>query len=155
MVNKRNLLYSVSAALRILTARLAPWGKVAVIEKLSEFRGKFHAVYTIRFGKTLRRWSVYISKKTFKHHFVDRRKNEAQKLIVRHWEKENTYSVFNASKGTLYHVNAWEDGLFCECEDFSNQKKFLGKACCKHAYAVLGYLGFDSLKEYLEPAPDF
>ena len=53
----------------------------------------------------------------------------------------------------------FEDGFDCECEDYKNQVMIFGngKACCKHAYGVLTWLGHNRLSDYVLAAgqPDF
>jgi predicted nucleic acid-binding Zn finger protein len=58
--------------------------------------------------------------------------------------------VVNPGKQTHYRVVARGDGVFCACDDFNNQLAFFGRGCCKHGYAVLGYLGLGSLADYLQ-----
>lgn len=62
----------------------------------------------------------------------------------------NTYLVINPDKQTEYIIEPRIDYLFCNCSDYKNQSYAFetSKVCCKHIFAVLGYLGFSSLKEY-------
>lgn len=90
---------------------------------------------------------TFISKAVYRQHFVDRRRDEAQKLIARN--QGDYWVVYNPAKQTSYCVEPMPTEISCDCEDYSNQIKLLGRGCCKHGYAVLAELGFTSLKEYL------
>ena len=62
----------------------------------------------------------------------------------------NTYLVRNPHKNTEYIIEPRIDYLFCNCSDYKNQSYAFetSEVCCKHVFAVLGYLGFSSLSEY-------
>lgn len=93
---------------------------------------------------------TFVPKAEFKHHFVEWRREAAQALRVVAWlEFAGYYTVHNDAKGSAYVVEVSDQAVACTCDDYKNQVKFLGKGCCKHGYAVLGQLGFDSLGEYL------
>lgn len=153
MVTAFNILYSISAAFRILTERLKAWGKVACVKKLLKMKnGCFNAVYVIRFGDRLFRWAVFISRSVFQKHFVERRQAEAKKMRIEFSDLPNVYRVKNPEKGSSYNIFAAEKALYCNCEDYNNQSKFFtGKpALCKHGWAVLKWLGFETLEAYID-----
>lgn len=138
MVTAQNILYSVSAARRILgiyypeiKVRIQVWKTV---------------VWVYSEGKR----PTFISKSVFKNHFVEWRKQQAQSLVVskEEWIPEG-YNVFNPKKNTSNLVIVKSDRVTCGCEDYANQIEFLGKGCCKHGYAVLRHLGCRTLAEYL------
>lgn len=138
MVTAQNLIYSVSAARRILgiyypeiKVQIQVWKKV---------------IWVWVEGRR----PTFISKDKFKQHFVEWRKAQAAGLRIRRSTLiRSQFEVSNEAKGTSYNVIACTDGVLCECGDFKNQVGYLGKGCCKHGYAVLNYLGFSCLGEYL------
>lgn len=136
MVTAQNLLYSVAAARRILgiyypeiKVVIQVWAKVILV---------------ISDGRRPR----FISKKVFKQHFVDRRRQEAKALKVMS-EGYHVFTVTNPKKGSQYRVTSKNDAIYCECEDYKNQLSFWGKAVCKHSYAVLFNMGYSELSQYL------
>jgi hypothetical protein len=139
MVTATNLIYSVSAVRRIfniaagVAVRMERWAFVVWIN-ISGQRTRF------------------VSFADFKRHFVDRRKSEAQSLSVsRVANFGNIFNVQNPDKNSFYQVYVTADKVVCGCDDYRNQDTFLDgkRRCCKHGYAVLRVLGFNSLHEYL------
>lgn len=138
MITAQNLIYSKAAAARILNLDytlikdLEIWNKVVLI-KVKNQKAKF------------------VSKKDFRQHFVDWRKARSYSLkTTPHIYNKEVFTVVNPHKDTSYQISLRADELICNCEDWANQKEYLGKACCKHCYSVLNYLGYSSLKEYVE-----
>jgi hypothetical protein len=138
MINAQNLIYSRAAAARILQVdylnieNLEIWNKVILV-KIKEQRPTF------------------ISKKVFKQHFAEWRKSRAKALkVTPNLFSDNLFTVHNPYKDTRYQVSLHPEELICNCEDWSNQKEYLGRACCKHCYSVLNYLNYSSLREYLD-----
>jgi hypothetical protein len=137
MINSKNFVYSKAAAARILDvpvyaiARFEIWYKVCFIQ----IKGKR---------------PTFLGKKAFKQHFVDWRIGQSRSLCVAQVNREH-FRVVNPKKNTAYSVWAMTDGLDCECEDYKNQVMIFGggKACCKHAYGVLTWLGFNRLSDYV------
>ncbi|MBW4578660.1 MAG: hypothetical protein KME42_03685 [Tildeniella nuda ZEHNDER 1965/U140] len=138
MVTAFNLIYSVSAIRRLLGLA------VGVSIRIQKF---FYVIWVHVAGRR----PTFISKSAFKAHFVEHRKAAAKALTVtKSVFQGHIYSVRNESKGTAYQINIGSGQPICSCDDFNNQIQFLnGLACCKHAYAVLGHLGYGSLREYL------
>lgn len=139
MVTQSNLIYSASAAARILGI------PVGLIKGF------------VRWWKVCWVWvkgkrPTFISLPVFKQHFVEWRKAQSRSLLLARVNSEQ-FRVVNPRKGTAYSVWALSDGLDCECEDFKNQIFMLKKACCKHCYRVLLELGFSSLQDYLIAQP--
>lgn len=138
MVTSFNLVYSASAAVRILGA--------SVHAAQVQVRQWFSVVWVWVPGSRPR----FMSKAAFKQHFVEFRRAAAKALrVTRHLMSPTNFSVRNESNGSVYVLQAVSSGLVCECDDYQNQARFLGKACCKHGYAVLSHLGFSSLSGYL------
>lgn len=136
MVTSLNLVYSAAAVRRILAnsfpvVRIEKWWKVCLVV----FKGCRPR---------------FVSRAAFLKHFVEWRKAQARALqVTRHVGFSYIFAVRNESKGSVYQVQTFLGGLNCQCEDFQNQAQFFGQACCKHGYAVLSYLGFDSLSGYI------
>lgn len=137
MINKINFIYSKSAAARILEVkphlivRFEVWAYVCFVQ----VRGQR---------------PTFISKKVFRQHFVDVRIERSRYLCTAQVNQEH-FRVINPKKSTAYSVYLFEDGLDCECEDYKNQIViFNGKACCKHNYAVLTWLGYNRLQDYIK-----
>ena len=151
MVTQFNIRYSISAAFRMLTAKLSKFGKVAVVERLFRVRGNlFNAVYRIRFGNKLYRWASFIGAAQFDAHFIEKRKQDAKKLLVSPHDSGDFMEVYNPQKGNSYKVYYFTNNLVCECEDYKNQKQFgIKNATCKHGYATLMFMGFNTLEDYI------
>ena len=138
MINGVNLVYSKSSAARILGLEYSDIDRLEIWDK-------------IIWIKPFNRKPVMVSKKDFKQHFVDIRKQKSKSLqLTEHIYDSNAFTVRNPWKDTYYKVTLVENGIECECEDYQNQMQFIGKACCKHCYRVLDHLGHRSLAEYLK-----
>ncbi|MBW4553271.1 MAG: hypothetical protein KME35_19485 [Aphanocapsa sp. GSE-SYN-MK-11-07L] len=138
MITRENLIYSASAAARILGII---YGQSRIV-----VREWFSVIWVWVPGHRPR----FMSKAVFKHHFVERRKAAARALrVTQHIMNPTAFTVRNEDKGSTYTVQTIPTGLVCECEDYCNQVQFLGQGCCKHNYAVLNHLGFKSLSSYL------
>lgn len=145
MINQTNLLYSMASAARILAKSIGIIFKT--VQSIKILKNCIQVTYSTIFG----RCSTFLSFKTFKSHFVEKRKEEAETFTVERCSGEKAkFKVFNKKKGTSYVCECWTDHVDCTCEDYYNQQQFLGKACCKHNYAVLKFLGFNSLSDYIE-----
>ena len=136
MINKTNFVYSKAAAARILKVdynrieQFEIWAYVCLV-------------------KVKGQKPIFISKKVFRQHFVDIRIERSRFLCTAQVNQEH-FRVVNPRKNTAYSVYLFEDGLDCECEDYKNQIViFNGKACCKHNYAVLTWLGYNRLSDYV------
>lgn len=102
-------------------------------------------------GKKLCR---FISKKRFLAFFAESRKQRSHAITV-------TQNVFNprlftarsaSDENKTYSLTVHDRFLSCSCEDFSNQCKLIpeGKPkACKHVYAVLKFMGYQSLSAYV------
>jgi hypothetical protein len=136
--SKTQMLFSTSAVRRLLG--VASGLKVRIQEW-------FKVVWVCVEGKR----PTLISKKTFLLHFVEWRKAQSRSLqVTKNIVRADLFTVRNETKGSTYKVQCFTGGVMCDCEDFKNQSAFLGRACCKHCYAVLGHLGFSSLSAYIE-----
>lgn len=134
MVNRNNIVYSIAAAQRILNIKTG----------LYQVQEWTHVVWV--HGKNFCR---FISKKLFKKHFADRRRAEAQNIDLLIDSQDDRHFTAMGSNG-VYQIHTHDVGIKCTCEDYKNQIRIIGKGVCKHGYAVLNHLGFDSLADYLE-----
>jgi len=134
MVTAFNILYSAAAVRRLLG--LGAWVEV----QIREF------AWVIWVWVKGRR-PTFIGKARFRQHFVDWRRRQGAALVVT--QDLDSFGVVNPGKETVYRVEVRRDGVFCPCDDFNNQLEFFGRGCCKHGYAVLGFLGLSSLADYL------
>jgi uncharacterized Zn finger protein len=82
--------------------------------------------------------------------FVTRKQQAAKTLLV-HRVKQDYYLVENFQKQTMYlvhHINRLD--FICNCPDYQNMKNHgLDHPVCKHGYAVLNSMGYESLQDYL------
>ncbi len=136
MINATNFVYSKAAAARILGVKA--WAIA-----------RFEVWYKVCFVVVKGQRPTFMSKKAFREHFVEWRIQQSRSLCVAQVNREH-YRVVNPKKSTAYSVFVYEDGFDCECEDYKNQVLiFNGKACCKHNYAVLAWLGYNRLSDYI------
>jgi hypothetical protein len=141
MITRENLIYSASAASRILGII---YGQSRIV-----VREWFSVIWVWVPGHR----PQFMSKAVFKRHFVERRKAAARALrVTPHLMDRAAFTVRNEDKGSTYTVQMVPTGLACKCEDYRNQVQFLGQGCCKHGYAVLNHLGFNNLSSYLNAA---
>jgi hypothetical protein len=137
ITTRQQLLYSVSATRRLLSLAAEIALKVREFERVMWVHVAGHR-------------PTFISKSVYRQHFVERRRKESQKLIARN--QGDYWVVYNPAKQTSYCVEALPAEISCNCEDYGNQIKLLGRGCCKHGYAVLAQLGFTNLRDYLATA---
>jgi hypothetical protein len=135
MVTHFNILFSVAAVKRMLDLP-----KDAVV-KIREF---FKVVWVWVEGKR----PTFISKQAFKQHFVDRRKADAADVNIRD-RNDGSYAAFSIQSGRQYTITPTGKEILCTCDDYHNQRQFWGGGVCKHGYAALFFLGFNSLKDYV------
>ncbi|AFY61169.1 SWIM zinc finger family protein [Synechococcus sp. PCC 6312] len=95
-------------------------------------------------------FSRFASKAAFKHQFVAFRKAGAVGLdVVKVPFETGEYMVCSSSGETAYLVQYLTNKLTCTCQDFQTQAAVMKKACCKHCYATLNHLGYNSLADYV------
>lgn len=127
-------IYSITAAIKILgrkdICKLEIWARVIFI-KFSNGQTRFMA------------------KKDFWIEFHRSRKERAKDLTVGYYGRD-LYQVSSQSQIDPYFVSVGDD-IQCECEDFANQVKSKFKhPICKHGWALLNHLGFNSLSAYIQ-----
>ena len=135
MINPQYFIYSRAAVARMLGIASGLVGKIEVWA---------NCIFVIVKGRRPRFWK----KSSFTNHFANWRKFEAKHYEV----AAKSDSIFEVwSNKSSYKLEALQDRIQCPCEDYNNQQRiFKGKGCCKHGYAVLNFLGFDRLSEYIE-----
>jgi hypothetical protein len=138
ITSAQQLVFSVSAVRRILGVS-------------SELEIKVRVWAKVLWVCVAGRRPTFISKQALLIHFAEWRKAQSRSLqVTKNIVRADLFTVRNETKGSTYKVQCFTGGVMCDCEDFKNQSAFLGRACCKHCYAVLGHLGFSSLSSYVE-----
>jgi hypothetical protein len=89
----------------------------------------------------------FVSKTLIKAAFVAFRKAGAKQVVITRLGLSNEFRA--VGRDTCYTVTATPTAIECTCQDYANQVENLGRGVCKHGYAALGILGFDSLASYL------
>ena len=135
MVTRNNLVYSIAAAQRI----------IGIAQRIFEVREWAWVILVRGPG-----FCQFMSKKLFKKHFADRRRTEAQSIDIVIDDRDASH--YTAIGSSIYQLHTHDQGVICTCEDFRNQVRLLNAkhSICKHGYAVLNHLGFNSLSDYLE-----
>lgn len=87
---------------------------------------------------------TFISKKKYHDHFAQFRREGAKAVKIYF---VNGLKAQGAKE--VYDLNPTDTHIECGCQDFANQMELWGKGCCKHGYALLGMLGYNSLREYV------
>lgn len=124
-------------------------------------------VYVVWIHVAGRRPKFY-SKRPFLLLFGQQRKEAGQKLEVKDLGgvqfrvvSEGKSSKMRAGEDS-YGLTLFQQQIICECKDYRSQCELMGgdlfppeerafkRPICKHGYAVLKFLGFGSLKDYLE-----
>jgi hypothetical protein len=138
MATRSTILYSAAAVRRMLG--LSPSTPI----QLREF---FKVVWVWVKGQR----PTFISKAEMKSHFVEHRKAQAQELEVTDWLRDPPrFTITNPETESRHLVSCLPNRVVCDCEDYHWQVHYFSRGCCKHGYAALAYLGYDSLGEYLE-----
>ena len=147
-------LITVTAAFRILSAKLSEFGQLVFVEKLKHIRGKlYNAVYRFRCGGKISRCACFIGLKQFEESFTTFRKENTANLLIEPQSDCWEFKVYNTSKMTEYKVETRHPSITCQCPDYENQLRRYGRSqepVCKHGYAVLSFLGFASINDYLK-----
>lgn len=136
MIQSEDYIYSKSAVARMLN--IAP-SLVIRVEKWAT------CAFVIIKNKRPRFWKKF----DFLWHFADWRRKQSKELVVDRVLAES-FVVKNPKKNSKYACTIQPKAIVCNCEDYKNQTKFLGKAgACKHGYAILTTLGIDKLSDYI------
>lgn len=135
----QNYLYGFKAAQRIFSDK--------EIKKLEVFTNCILIVFEKGYGSP-----KFVSKNVFKKHFADFRKESAKQCYVSY---DPLLGWFNAPAShniqESYRIELFPDRLSCTCGDWKTQLELgFAKPTCKHCYAALNYIGFNSLRDYVE-----
>jgi hypothetical protein len=133
-------IYSESRAARILNIKKSEIEFVVAINEIECLVGLFNK-------------SVRLSKSQFIGIMVSDRKARSNYLdVTKQVNKVDMFTVRNESSESVYQVKTGVDHLECECKDYQYLSDDFGtlKVACKHIFAVLGHLNFDSLKDYIK-----
>ncbi len=136
----------------IMAARSQLLYSAAAIRRLLDLPASA-SVQIKEFGQVLWVWvkgkrPTFISKADLKQHFVQHRQAEAQNLAVVDWLRTPERYTVKGQSGKDYLVTCANTDLSCNCADYQRQISTFGRGCCKHGYAVLHHLGYDSLQAY-------
>jgi hypothetical protein len=93
----------------------------------------------------------FVSKAVFKKHFAEYRKSSSRQVFVSY---QPLYGYFRAPSShniqEAYRIELYPDHLECSCKDWEVQEQLgIAKPTCKHCYAVLDYIGCNSLADYV------
>jgi hypothetical protein len=135
-----NKIYSESRAARILNLKKSEIEFVVAINENECLVGLFNK-------------SVRLSKSQFIGIMVSDRKSRSNYLdVTRNINNPWRFTVRNDSSESSYQLYADADHIKCECKDYQYLSEDFGtqKVACKHIFAVLGHLNFDSLKDYIK-----
>ena len=150
-------LINLTAAIRILSAKLGKFGKLVSIEKLVHVRGRvYNAVYKFAAkGKgKITRCAHFLSVSQFEADFQESRQQNAQALTVAQHPQDNwAYNVTNTKKKSKYVVGTRHPYLTCTCADYAQQRRRNFQKhdiICKHGYAVLQFLGYQTFEDYFK-----
>ena len=124
-------------------ARIASTG----VDAIDRFEVWDHTVLVIfEKGRGLR--PKFLSKKVFYSSFVEDRKARSRLIeITQNPFANRVYTARNTTSNHSYTVIV-SDAIECQCADYRSQISFVGRGCCKHGYAVLNHLGFNSLSDW-------
>jgi hypothetical protein len=126
---------------------LASVAKVAntPISKIDRFEVWAKVVFVVfQKGHGLR--PRFLSKQSFYTTFVEDRRQRSQTIAVEEKAK-GVYTARNTDNNHSYTVTIG-DAVKCHCHDYQQQIAFIGRGCCKHGYAALRTIGFNSLSEW-------
>ena len=133
-----NLFFNLASVARIAEA------PIALIDRFEVWD---HTVLVIfEKGRGLR--PKFLSKKVFYSSFVEDRKARSRLIeITQNPFADKIFTARNTTNSHDYTVIV-SDAIECQCADYRNQVSFIGRGCCKHGYAVLNHLGFNSLSDF-------
>lgn len=95
---------------------------------------------------------MFFSRKNFKKHFAAWRKEKGKSVAVEFDYFTGLFSAISERNFMdRYTLDLFPERITCNCKDQETQKEIgIKTPMCKHSYAVLNYLGFSSLEEYIE-----
>ena len=120
-------------------------------QRLEVWANCIFAVNVLAGGKKLVR---FISRKRFLQYFADSRKQRSNGIqVTQNAFNPRLFSARSASdENKIYSLAVHSRFISCTCEDFKNQCQLLREdkpKACKHVYAVLKFMGYATLSDYL------
>jgi SWIM zinc finger len=113
-------------------------------------KGTYWVKYTVVYGLSVKTCVTYVSVSWLKVAFVNLRRVSSENVTFQR-VSDTSYAVDGNNAIYFVHTNSEATtGIDCTCPDYEEQVKEFGKGCCKHAYAVLRFLGFGSLKDFVQ-----
>ena len=134
----RNLFFNLASVARIAKAPIDSIDRFEIWDR----------VILVIFKKGLHMRPRFLSNMLFYSSFVEDRKARSRLIeITQNPFADRIYTAKNPANGHTYTVIVG-DSVECQCADYRAQLSFIGKGCCKHGYAVLNHLGFNSLSDW-------
>ena len=148
-------LINLTAAIRILSAKLGKFGKLVTVEKLTHVRGRvYNVIYKFAAKGKITRCAHFLSVSQFEADFKESRQQNTQALTVaQHPQDSWVYVVTNTQKNSKYVVATRHPYLSCTCADYAQQRRRnfnQHNMVCKHGYAVLSFLGYQNFEDYFK-----
>ena len=133
-----NLFFNLASVARIASTPIDSIDRFEVWEKVT----------MCVFKKGLGMRPRFLSNQLFYSSFVEDRKSKSKSIQVTPNPFANKiFTARNTANGHTYTVIVG-DSVECQCADYRAQLSLIGKGCCKHGYAVLNHLGFNSLSDW-------
>lgn len=133
---KTDLMFNLSNASRALGVALKSIKKISVW---------FKVVWVHVEGRR----PTIVSKKLFFQSFIAARKAAAKGAKVEPLPLVSGVRVTCEDSEQSHFVKTLKTSLPCDCQDYKAQIQTFGRACCKHGYAYLAMLSFQSLSDYV------
>jgi hypothetical protein len=143
-----SLLFSLSNIKRAIQEFVV--GNVGKVLSYGLSKGTYWVKYTVVYGLVVKICVTYVSVAWLKAAFVHLRQAGSEGVM---FQKVSPTSYAVDGHTAIYFVHTDSEattGIDCTCPDYEVQVKEFGKGCCKHAYAVLNFLGFKSLKDFMQ-----
>lgn len=136
-----------------LEKKLYTLSRAAKILKIKKDDIEF--IYPCNDGCLVGTWNdaIFIKKIEFVKLLGLERKQRSNGLVVTpNAFRDNSYTVRNENKNTLYMVKTNQESIPCTCADYNNLTHDFNssKVVCKHGYAVLNSLGYGCLKDWIK-----
>ena len=133
-----NLFFNLASVARIAKA------PIALIDRFEVWESLVAVVFKKGWGLRPK----FLSKKKFYSSFVEDRKSRSKTIqVTPNPFADKIFTAKNPANGHAYTVIV-SDAIECQCADYRSQISFVGRGCCKHGYAVLNHLGFNSLSDF-------
>jgi hypothetical protein len=143
-----SLLFSLSNIKRAIQEFVV--GNAGKVLSYGLSKGTYWVKYTVVYGLSVKTCVTYVSVSWLKVAFVNLRRVSSENVTFQK-VSDMSYAVDGNNAIHFVHIDSEATtGIDCTCPDYEVQVKEFGKGCCKHAYAVLRFLGFESLKDFVQ-----